>query len=1050
MHVRTIVTGLLLFVSINAYAGSTTGKLEGIVTDKATGKPLAGVTVVVSGVSLQGEQADLTAENGHYSVTELPPGEYTVHFYYSDVVVERAGIVLNADKTLRLNLDMPTQADKETVYVIKERAPSVDVGSAQVQTQITKDVVNNTPVAGGIENRRNYDSALALAPTASFDVNPNFSGSTGNENAFLIDGLNTTQIQRGFLGTQLTLEFVQETDVVIAGYNAEYGRSTGAVVNVVTKSGSNELHGDSWFYASPYQLAPPAIAGLGEAIATTSTRKYTIDFGADVGGPLVKDKLWFYVGFAPTYNEYENDTVLRTRLATNLPTTQTTGTYAGDYKTGTAACPSYMASPLLCPSGTSPVFATRDLAGQSSTDYQGKDLYNWIAKFDYRPARNHNISLTYIGSPTTTDGTPGGSGDVTTRQYSDLDNIHDLTGRLVSKLLDHHLQLDVVAGIHYEDYAAAFPTAMGNTARVAYTGTMPLAAFRPQVAECDVQTIHGVTFNPCPVTGYSTGGFGSPLAPQTAERYASSAGATYYLERLGTHAFKVGAEFDEDIFENRPYYTGGVLYRVAPNGVVSRREYAAVNAQGAITDLPGGYDATTNTFNETLYVRDSWNVGFIPDLTLNAGVRWEGTQLHAADGSTIFSITDNVAPRAGFAYDFSHKGLARIYANYGRYYEAIPLTLNDDQFATHSFTSYVSATPGSCMADPTTKLVNIASCQFRQFAAADVNNKIYPTVQPGLEGQYINEIVAGTQFDVGWDTVLGAAYVHRDMGRAIEDASPDGSGNFIIGNPGEDLSQQVNQLQKQIAATTDPMQLQKLQYTLMQVQGLETLPRPKRDYNAMVLTAQKRLTNHFVLLGSYAYARTVGNMGGLYDPTYGAHPNTSFAYNYRDLMVNADGPLPTDRPHNFKLSAGYVHPLRTGTVSFGAAYFVSSGAPINVMGTDPYYTSAIVFILPRGSGGRLPTISSLALHAGYAHPMGQHMTGELYADIFNALNQQDVTGVNQLYTSDPVLPIAGGTAADLKNLRNVNGAPVAINPNFGQPTSYQTPLTLRFGVRARF
>jgi hypothetical protein len=79
------------------------------------------------------------------------------------------------------------------------------------------------------------------------------------------------------------------------------------------------------------------------------------------------------------------------------------------------------------------------------------------------------------------------------------------------------------------------------------------------------------------------------------------------------------------------------------------------------------------------------------------------------------------------------------------------------------------------------------------------------------------------------------------------------------------------------------------------------------------------------------------------------------------------------------------------------------------------------------------------------------MTGELYADVFNALNQQEVTTVNQLYTSDPVLPIAGGTAADLKNLRNVsNTQPVTVNPNYGQPTSYQTPLTLRFGVRARF
>src|SRR5262249_6528967 len=155
---------------------------------------------------------------------------------------------------------------------------------------------------------------------------------------------------------------------------------------------------------------------------------------------------------------------------------------------------------------------------------------------------------------------------------------------------------------------------------------------------------------------------------------------------------------------------------------------------------------------------------------------------------------------------------------YGRYYETIPLTLNDDQYANHSFTSYVTANANTCMKNAA-GLYDVSTCQFRQFAASDVNNKVYPSVQPDLKGQYINEIVAGGQIDVGWDTVLGAAYVHRDMGRAIEDASPDGSGNFIIGNPGEDLSQQVSQLQKQIAATTDPMQLKQLQYLLMQVQG---------------------------------------------------------------------------------------------------------------------------------------------------------------------------------------------------------------------------------------
>ena len=157
-------------------------------------------------------------------------------------------------------------------YRITEKAPTVDVGNTQQQTSVTNEFVRNTPVRG-----RTYDAVLTIAPGAATDaVGFSFNGATGTENNFLIDGVNTTDPAFGILGTQLTLEFIGETEIITGGYNAEYGRATGGVVNVITKSGSNDFHGDLWLYATPFQLDADIVARSGEAIASKRETKYQL------------------------------------------------------------------------------------------------------------------------------------------------------------------------------------------------------------------------------------------------------------------------------------------------------------------------------------------------------------------------------------------------------------------------------------------------------------------------------------------------------------------------------------------------------------------------------------------------------------------------------------------------------------------------------------------------------------------------------------------------------------------------------------------------------
>src|SRR4051812_1946224 len=178
---------LVAMLASSPARAATTGSIEGRVTDQATGKPLPGVTVTVSGPSIAGEQTEFTDSNGHYIITELPPGEYTVRFYYSTVKVERPGVLVSVDRTLSVGAAIPTAKQTPQTFRITERAPTVDVATTQVQTQVTDELVRNTPVG------RTYNSVLTLAPGAATDaVGFSFNGATGPENVFIIDGMNTT------------------------------------------------------------------------------------------------------------------------------------------------------------------------------------------------------------------------------------------------------------------------------------------------------------------------------------------------------------------------------------------------------------------------------------------------------------------------------------------------------------------------------------------------------------------------------------------------------------------------------------------------------------------------------------------------------------------------------------------------------------------------------------------------------------------------------------------------------------------------------------------
>ena len=297
---------LVFLVVATTALGQTSGGLSGKVTD-TTGAALPGVTVEARSPSLQGVRTDVTGSDGTYHFALLPPGSYDVHFSLDGFgPVQRSNVRISLGKDATVDVRLSTAAITEELTVVAT-APVLDTGSTSTGANLDQRAIETLPTA------RNYASIVQVAPGVSSDANPSNGnqgtitvyGSSGAENAFYIDGVNTTNMEYGFQGKELNFEFVQEVDVKTGGYEAEYGRSTGGIISVITKSGGNAFSGDLFTYYDADDLqsdADDVVSTAGRTVGFTRE-----DYGADVGGYLWRDKLWFFVAYDSVSHSIDNE-----------------------------------------------------------------------------------------------------------------------------------------------------------------------------------------------------------------------------------------------------------------------------------------------------------------------------------------------------------------------------------------------------------------------------------------------------------------------------------------------------------------------------------------------------------------------------------------------------------------------------------------------------------------------------------------------------------------------------------------------------------------------
>lgn len=645
---------------------------------------------------------------------------------------------------------------------------------------------------------------------------------------------------------------------------------------------------------------------------------------------------------------------------------------------------------------------------------------------------------------------------------------------------------------------------------------------------CNDRNLPGLS---CPVRSWVGGGIG-PYAKNIGRRWQADFALTHFFDAAGAHQLKYGAQFDHlsrrrvlrysgsndsGFYDNCGDDGGGGEYcydadtdtydtSVSPLAVNNNRQvnigsndpnrrftrgYGRVQKERgdlrAIADELGNgvrvdkYDERVTTQNYAAFIQDNWALG--NSVFLDAGVRWEMQDMRDILGRPAIRIADNVAPRAGIRYDWTQEGRSRLFANYGWFYQPMPLSLIN---RTHGglvnvVRSYDHAEcngRNDLMERP--KTVNGQPTEYCTDFGEFTTGLQAGSVVPRLKGQFDHAFQFGYQQEIIEDLTLEVRWLHRNLGRAVEDISTDGGSNFIVANPGVAVSDEdIASKQAECDGLEDELNsdvllddvrraeiardLQRCNFLVDAYEKVGTLfDKPTRNYDAFSIQMQKRWGNGWMLVGSYTYTRQIGNYMGFVDPVTGAvNVGASVQYDIPELVRNNFGPLPFEQRHRARLTGFYRFDLeKAGALALGGSVVYASGFPINVRAGHNRYQGAFpVHLISRGSGGRMKPNYQANINIEYAYPIGNTMALGVGFRFFNVTNSKAVLRVDDRYSFQNSRPIAGGDLSDLKHAKIQDpGRPtdffrrdiVEKQGNYGVETAFQLPLAAQFDVRLSF
>jgi hypothetical protein len=928
---------LVVFVLIagSLQAQSVFGEIEGAVSDDK-GDLLAGVTVEISSPDLLGVRSEVTGTDGEFRFPLLPAGTYKVVIAcegYQTIVQQSIRLPLEATITLKATM---TSTYVDEVDVIAD-TPLIDISSTAIGTDFSPQQMEVLPTG------REFNGLTFLASgavegggmaTPELKGNPSIMGSSVLENRYIIDQIDTTDVFAGYSGASVPYSFIGELQVKTGGYEAEYGGALGGVINMITKSGGNEHHGEAYvFFTNDSLWASPKIpATRGES--RTIDQEY--DVGFNLGGKLLEDTLWYFVGFNPSR--------LQQWTFNNM----------------------YQGNALY-------------QSNQIKTEYE-KDFY--LGKLTWQIGDSSSMAASVIGDPTDVKNDFRFSNFIDSPHVPETNMLYDRErgginlGISYTNILSEDVFLEATLGRHegqdkilphlyamnYWDLTAAGEWSEGVSGNPWFGGTdlqrhkddrtrdQLRFSFTWYLGDHELKLgggYHQVTYDlNYTVAGEPTDPFCMP-----------SNGAVFgWDDRVGDYV-----SFPDDCSVGGG---GGVMSTARVGNQIRLLDgyyYSMI-----FTNISTG---ETDEYN--LFVQDSWQV--TDTLTLQLGLRAEssesvGNATRLSPNTKLdFGFGDMVAPRLGFIWDFLGNGKSKIYGHYGKFFQSIPLDINVRAFGNELIDLYFYYYPGDGGL-PT--LDNLGTLFYIYKLSSEGT-----VVDPDIEPQYLEEFVFGGEVEVKDNLVAGVKYVKRDLGKVIEDISLDDGLSFFVTNPGGTFT--VN------PGTGAPLE-----------EPID-FPEAKRTYNAVELSLHKRMANSWQLHTSLLWSQLKGNHEGLYSRTNRQiDPNITASFDLASLLVNAYGLLPNDREWQLKSYGSYAFDF--GLVA-GANLYYLTGAPLSKLGGHWYWGPDHRYVTPRGSEGRTPDWYGLDLHLDYPIHIND-MELKLILDVFNVANHQSVVEADNRWT----------------------------------------------------
>jgi hypothetical protein len=991
----------VLLLVANVFGQETTGGLQGTVKDPS-GAVVSNAVVELSGSSLVGKKNLTTDSSGYYRFANLPPGTYTVTVKASGFSeLKREGVVIEVGRLPTLDLPLAVGAAGTVVEVTGE-APVIDVTTNTNQTNLTSETLNDTPHGYSFQSviqyapmARNEPLAGGSAGLGAGGTGGLLPGSSGNglavgfsvggaadsENSFLVEGQDTENISGGASQANVPFQFIQEVQVKSSGIEAEHGGALGGVVNVVMKKGSNAYHGSAFatyesdgldgsangilrYDPSPASFNPDADSQI---YIPKRDRFKIAQPGLTVGGPILKDRLWFFLGFAPQFRSI-------TRTVNFGPSSLVANQALGN-QVFSQDNQQYFTTARLDATLTQKirVFGSwlYQYARQAGNFLPGPDSVNGLLNTTINsPLTQYSYGLGYSAPNATynvgADFTLTPKIVSTTRFGYFFNNYHDWGWPTAG------VDLDYVTGATTDNKGNPLPTDMlvpSGTTTAPYDG-----AFTQVNANKHYQFDQDVAF-------FKSGWGGT-----------HNLKAGYQLNHLsnvinqhGNLPFSIMATGQGIPYRPSTTLGGTNCGTLAAEWGVCAGQYGWILVEDFATILktPAGTVVPATDLNHALFVQDAWTVGH--GLTLNLGLRVEKEKLPAPAGigvnisSINFSWSQKIEPRIGAAWG-SRDGKMKIFGSYGVTNDVMKLLLAQTSWGAQGFETCVyplgpdGTAAGFTNADVTSTLqfVNGRACPTgvsnvgANFVGGNVpkslmdpsgvslienvNFRPEEPVAHGVNPYRQHEYVAGVDYQIGKDWAFEARYDRRRLDHVIEDASladPNAFEIYTIVNPGQGVNKTIDGYANYLTSLGDAYGPGTAAFNPAGAFGTcptcPANPVAIRNYDGVELRLTKATSKGWAGMFSYTWSRLWGNYTGLTttDQIDGGitgrnSPDTTRSFDEPFYYFGAngksnDGPLPTDRPSAFKGFVHYTLPWkgRTNTTTFGLFQIAYQGSPVS-------------------------------------------------------------------------------------------------------------------------